>query len=158
MFSWIANKPVKPEINWGYDAAGNRSYDSSNSGSWSFDNLNRMVSSPQGSYTHDILGNHLTGPGSVSMTWDLLNRMISYTKASGSTSYSYRAHGMRVQKSNSVSTTAYRLTDRCPLRRMSLTLGRRTFRGTSLEQEASRQLYQTTYLKIQMELRIGDSD
>ena len=76
-----------------------QSSDSTNPGTWSYDNLNRILTSPQGSYTSDILGNRLTGPGGVTMGWDCLNRMTSLINSSGTTNYSYRADGMRVYKS-----------------------------------------------------------
>jgi len=81
--------------NWDYDAAGNRgSYISNIPGAqWTFDNLNRIVTSPFGSYTHDLAGNRLTGPGQT-LSWDVTNRL---TGLNGVT-HRYRNDGMRVQK------------------------------------------------------------
>jgi uncharacterized protein RhaS with RHS repeats len=41
-------------------------------------------------------------------TWDVLNRMTSYTSGSIATSYEYRADGMRVSKSDSTGSAVYR--------------------------------------------------
>ncbi len=84
---------------WSYDAAGNRN-DSVT------DNLNRATSIGGTTVTSDILGNRLT-KGSTSYGWDILNRMTSFT-SSGTTSYVYRADGVRVSKSNSNGSTSYR--------------------------------------------------
>jgi RHS repeat-associated protein len=69
-----------------------------------------MTASPAGSYTNDILGNRLTGPGGVSMQWDELNRMTSFTNSSATTNYAYRADGLRVSKA-SASLTNYTFYD-----------------------------------------------
>jgi RHS repeat-associated protein len=80
---------------WSYDAAGNRT----DSGS-TFDNLNRATAIQGTSCTNDILGNR-TGLGStISYGWDSLNRMTSYSVASETMQYAYRADGMRVAKLN----------------------------------------------------------
>lgn len=80
--------------NWEYDAAGNRgSYISNIPGQWTYDNLNRILTSPFGSYIHDLAGNRLTGPGQT-LSWDVANRL---TGLNGVT-HRYRADGMRVQK------------------------------------------------------------
>jgi RHS repeat-associated protein len=84
---------------WSYDAAGNRNDAVT-------DNLNRSTSLGGTTVTNDILGNRLT-KGSTSYGWDMLNRMTSFT-SSGTTSYVYRADGMRVSKSNSSGSTSYR--------------------------------------------------
>lgn len=80
---------------WTYDAAGNRISDSTNTGTWTYDNLNRMTVSPGKTYTNDVLGNR-TGRGSptVAYYWDCLNRMTGY----GAIGYEYRADGLRVAK------------------------------------------------------------
>lgn len=99
---------------WGYDAAGNRTSDSAQPGSWTYDNLNRILSSPQGSYTHDVLGNRESGPTvQTSYGWDALGRMTSLQNGA-SAEYAYRADGMRVRKAThtgapgvDVTTTAY---------------------------------------------------
>jgi RHS repeat-associated protein len=91
---------------WTYDAAGNRASDSSISGSWTYDNLNRMTASPYGTYTNDLLGNRTgldTSGDDPRYTWDLLNRMLTHRSDDGlagglQTSYTYRADGMRVKK------------------------------------------------------------
>jgi len=102
---------------WGYDAAGNRSSDSlynSVVGTWSYDNLNRMLTTPrfagsgtvnQGwSYEHDILGNR-TGRNATAWSaypmrydWDVLNRATLIAQPSGGASYAYRADGQRIEK------------------------------------------------------------
>lgn len=81
---------------WTYDAAGNRADTVA-------DNLNRPVSISGVSCTSDILGNRLT-TGSNTYTWDALNRLLTYN----TTSYVYRADGMRMKKSNSSGSTIYR--------------------------------------------------
>jgi RHS repeat-associated protein len=75
-------------VSWDYDAAGNRISDSSNSGSWSYDNLNRIVSSPMGGYTHDLLGERLTGPGQ-DFEWTLNGKISNHNDDI----YSYRPDG-----------------------------------------------------------------
>jgi len=81
---------------WTYDAAGNRN-DSV------VDNLNRATSIGGVACTNDMFGDRLT-MGSNSYGWDQLNRMKTYN----STSYTYRADGMRTYKSNSTGSTSYR--------------------------------------------------
>ncbi len=94
----ITNPPASPT--WSYDAAGNRNDAVT-------DNLNRATSLGGTAVTSDILGNRLT-MGTNSYSWDMLNRMTSFTSASGATSYVYRTDGMRVTKSNSNGSTSYR--------------------------------------------------
>ena len=105
---------------WTYDAAGNRASDSTNTGTWTYDNLNRMTASPGvSSYLNDILGNRTqkgvsAGTSTVVYGWDDLNRMTSLCiGSSNSNSYVYRADGLRVSKSasgsaSSLSSTQYR--------------------------------------------------
>ncbi|MBS1700313.1 MAG: RHS repeat-associated core domain-containing protein [Armatimonadetes bacterium] len=107
---------------WTYDAAGNRASDSTQSGTWAYDHLNRMTSMPgviTGTMTNDILGNRLTkglSTGTNYYTWDELNRLTQYKIGSGTTNvngYVYRADGLRVSKtatgsSSSQSSTLYR--------------------------------------------------
>ncbi|MBS1727754.1 MAG: RHS repeat-associated core domain-containing protein [Armatimonadetes bacterium] len=99
---------------WTYDAAGNRASDSTNSGTWSYDNLNRMTAMPGvtvGTMTNDILGNRTAksvSGVSTSYGWDDLNRMTSLTVGSAATNYVYRADGLRVSKSSSSGSTLYR--------------------------------------------------
>ena len=105
---------ANPTPAWTYDAAGNRASDSTNSGTWTYDNLNRMTASPGiSSYENDILGNRtLKGGGSsaTSYQWDDLNRMTSL-QASGMTSgYAYRADGLRVSKASHAGSTVSNLT------------------------------------------------
>jgi RHS repeat-associated protein len=93
---------------WGYDVAGNRTSDSANSGTWTYDNLNRMSASPFGTYTNDILGNRTqfnTSGDDPTYKWDELNRMVEFKSAvtwpkSSYVQYQYRADGMRVKKFN----------------------------------------------------------
>ncbi len=89
---------------WTYDAAGNRASDSLNTGSWAYDNLNRMTASPLRVYENDVLGNR-TWTNRTSQTlavkynWDVLNRMSATANIStGGARYEYRADGMRVLK------------------------------------------------------------
>ncbi|MBI1332266.1 MAG: hypothetical protein GC165_05250 [Armatimonadetes bacterium] len=95
---------------WTYDAAGNRASDSTNSGTWSYDNLNRMTASPgvTGGYTNDIFGNRLTkGSGTTATTysWDDLNRLTSLVSNGTTSNYLYRADGLRVQKESHAGST-----------------------------------------------------
>lgn len=93
---------------WTYDDAGNRASDSTVSGSWTYDNLNRMTASPGiSSYTNDILGNRTQrqpsgspAPVPTNYQWDALNRMTYYTPGIGHDDYIYRADGMRVYKNH----------------------------------------------------------
>lgn len=100
---------------WGYDPSGNRNVDSVQGNSWAYDDLNRMTSdAADTAYTNDILGNRLTkgtGGTQVVHTWDCLNRMLTYAASGTTTTYAYRADGMRVSKSSTATgtpTTLYR--------------------------------------------------
>jgi len=91
-------------VTWGYDAAGNRVSDSAQPGSWTYDNLNRILTSPGMTYDHDILGNRLLksgggGGSTTTMMWDDLNRMIGFKSGYNTQHvYAYRADGMRSSK------------------------------------------------------------
>ena len=94
---------------WAYDVAGNRISDSSNPGTWTYDNLNRMTVSPGATYSHDILGNRtartMSGTG-TSYGWDDLNRMTTFRpdislSNSYYYAYQYRADGLRTMKVDS---------------------------------------------------------
>lgn len=93
---------------WTYDDAGNRASDSTISGSWTYDNLNRMTASPSYTYINTVTGNRLEKTGSsawaVRHSWDVLNRMTqSYVNGSNDVvSMTYRADGLRVTKANAV--------------------------------------------------------
>lgn len=89
---------------WTYDAAGNRATDSAQTGSWAYDNLNRMTSANGTTCTNDILGNQLTKGSSRTMTWDVLNRLTGRSGTNSGTSFTYRADGMRVAKAVSATT------------------------------------------------------
>ncbi|MFN8139631.1 MAG: RHS repeat-associated core domain-containing protein [Fimbriimonadales bacterium] len=100
---------------WGYDAAGNRSSDSAQSGSWSYDALNRMTASPNKVYENDVLGNRTwrnryVNSGGVRYTWDYINRMLTCCNANDGATYMYRADGMRVKKVNGL-TLAWHVDD-----------------------------------------------
>lgn len=58
---------------WDYDAAGIRAIDLTRSGTWSYDNLNHLITSPQGTYEYDTLGNRRIGAPKVA---DLLTSKI----------------------------------------------------------------------------------
>jgi RHS repeat-associated protein len=94
-------------VTWTYDAAGNRASDSSNTGTWVYDNLNRMTASPGVTYTNDILGNR-TSKGTVVYGWDELNRLRTHpgTVIGQAIVYGYRADGMRVSKGTIVLSTS----------------------------------------------------
>jgi len=81
---------------WSYDAAGNRNDAAT-------DNLNRANLIGGVACTNDLLGDRLT-MGANTYSWDQLSRMKSYN----STSYVYRADGMRTYKTNSSGATCYR--------------------------------------------------
>lgn len=87
-------------VTWSYDAAGNRNDAVT-------DNLNRATSLGGVAVTHDILGNRLS-KGTITYTWDALNRMTSLYNGSVTTNYTYRADGMRVSKSSTSGSTTYR--------------------------------------------------
>ncbi len=94
---------------WTYDAAGNRASDSTNTGTWTYDNLNRMTASPGTTYTNDVLGNRLT-KGTGTYTWDDLNRMTTNVTSGTTSNYAYRADGMRVRKESHTGATNSTLT------------------------------------------------
>lgn len=85
---------------WSYDAAGNRNDASV------VDNLNRATTLGGVAVTNDILGNRLTKSG-VTYGWDCLNRLTGLSGSVTST-YQYRADGMRVAKATGGVTTRYR--------------------------------------------------
>jgi RHS repeat-associated protein len=93
---------------WTYDAAGNRISNSTVSGSWTYDNLNRMTASPGYTYINTLTGNRLERTGSSAWnmrhSWDVLNRMTqSYVNGSNDVvSMTYRVDGLRVAKANAV--------------------------------------------------------
>ncbi len=89
---------------WTYDAAGNRASDSTNPGTWTYDNLNRMTASPGATYTNDIVGNRLT-KGSTTYTWDDLSRMTANVTSGTSSNFVYRSNGLRVQKESHTGST-----------------------------------------------------
>lgn len=103
-------------VTWGYDAAGNRVSDSANAGSWTYDNLNRMTTSPGASYENDIVGNRSskTAINRDNYEWDLLNRLTKFKSGQNAQYlYMYRADGLRVQKGwytgvSGINTTVYR--------------------------------------------------
>jgi len=92
-------------VTWGYDTASNRVLHSAQPGSWTYDNLNRILTSPSMTYDHDILGNRLLksgggGGSTTTMTWDDLNRMTGFKAGyNAQHTYAYRADGMRTSKS-----------------------------------------------------------
>jgi RHS repeat-associated protein len=88
---------------------GNRTSDTAASGTWTYDNLNRMTASPHGSYTNDLLGNRtlwdVSGDDDPVYYWDLLNRLVKFQSSvtwpkTSYVEYQYRADGMRVKKFN----------------------------------------------------------
>jgi len=87
--------------NWSYDAAGNRNDASV------VDNLNRATTIGGVSRTYDILGNTTAIGSTKSMSWDVVNRMSSFTSGSTTTDYAYRADGMRVAKASGSQTVTY---------------------------------------------------
>lgn len=120
---------------WTYDAAGNRASDSTISGSWTYDNLNRMTASPGYTYINTIGGNRLERTGSSAWnmrhSWDVLNRMTqSYVNGSNDVvSMTYRADGLRVTKANAVpgnnanKFTHYRYDDQMGIEDVEVTSG-----------------------------------
>lgn len=91
---------------WTYDAAGNRISESTRSGSFTYDNLNRMTAAPGATYTNDILGNRTNRnqwAQNMSMSWDCLNRLTDVADSDVAVPwhvyYQYRADGMRVYES-----------------------------------------------------------
>ncbi|MFZ4507213.1 MAG: RHS repeat-associated core domain-containing protein [Fimbriimonas sp.] len=101
-----------PMTSWTYDAAGNRSWHT-------VDNLNLLTANGSNAYTNDILGNRTswTPSGGTARTyaWDAINRMTAYTNPSGTTTYTYRADGMRVKKSSTSATTLWRYDGQMPM-------------------------------------------
>jgi len=92
---------TNPTVSWTYDAAGNRT-DSV------CDNLNRTTSIGGVSTTCDVLGNRTALGTSTSYAWDVLNRMTGLTNSTATSSYVYRADGMRTHKTvGSVNTEYY---------------------------------------------------
>lgn len=100
---------------WGYDAAGNRTSTSEVSGSWVYNDLNEMTSSPNITgisggttsvgYTYDYLGNRVTrnqvtggDDKAGAYKWDALNRMIEVGYHTNGYKAAYRADGQRIEK------------------------------------------------------------
>lgn len=111
--------------NWTYDAAGNRITDDAYStGSWTYDNLNRMTASPKVhpfsggatscTYENDILGNRTTrnlllggDSGAAKYEWDKLNRLTKHANTQDGYACSYRADGQRIEKVTGISLAYY---------------------------------------------------
>jgi len=91
---------TSPTVSWTYDAAGNRT-DSV------CDNLNRTTSIGGVSTTCDILGNRTALGSSTTYGWDVLNRMTGLTNSTATSSYVYRADGMRIHKTVGYVNTEY---------------------------------------------------
>jgi len=113
---------------WTYDAAGNRASASDQSGSWTYDNLNRMSASPNHTYSNNILGN-TTEINGFDLEWDLLNRLTLMKDGSNESIwqvYKYRADGMRVSQVDDyqVTTKRFRYDGQMPVETAS-------FNGTS---------------------------
>ena len=83
---------------WEYDAAGNRTSDSGNTGTWTYDSLNRMIASPGHTYSHDVLGNRTWRDNGLTTAqkyrWDELNRMTATYNHTTGAQYMYRPDGM----------------------------------------------------------------
>jgi len=85
---------------WSYDAAGNRT-DSV------CDNLNRTTSISGTSVTCDILGDRTALGSSTTYSWDFLSRLTGLTTSGMTSSYEYRADGMRSHKTVGSTSTEY---------------------------------------------------
>ncbi len=111
---------------WTYDAAGNRT-DSS-----VVDNLNRATTIQSVAVTNDILGNRLTVAGGYSYSWDCLNRLLTYTAGGVTSTYAYRADGMRVSKSNSSVAATYYYDGQMPMETKEVSGGTTTITKNGL--------------------------
>ena len=89
-----------PFIRWDYDGVGNRLSETRPAGStsYSYDQVDRLLSAGATSYTWDRNGNQLTA-GSRSFTWDLANRLKTTAASGTTTTYSYDGDGKRLQAS-----------------------------------------------------------
>ena len=85
-----------PRQDYTYDPMGNRTSDRANQVThyYTYNNANMLLTGPAGSYTNDANGNTLTG-GGRSNTWDSQNRLVSCTKGSVTSSFTYGADGLR---------------------------------------------------------------
>ncbi len=96
-----------PFIRWTYDKVGNRLTEQRPTGttSYSYDQMDRMLSAGATLYTYDRNGNQLTA-GSRTFTYDLANRTRTTSASGTTTTYSYDGDGKRLQASTGNSPNA----------------------------------------------------
>jgi YD repeat-containing protein len=89
-----------PFVRWSYDGVGNRLSEVRPSGttSYSYDQMDRMLSAGATSYTYDRNGNQLSA-GSRTFTYELANRLKTTTASGTTTTYTYDGDGKRLQAS-----------------------------------------------------------
>ncbi len=65
---------------------------------YTYNSVNELTSSSEGSYTYDQNGNTLTDAQGRSYVWDQQNRVKEVTKAGTTVRFTYRADGLRARK------------------------------------------------------------
>lgn len=96
---------------YSYDPVGNR-LSSLGVSSYSYNNSNELISTPNATFTYDNNGNTLTkteAAGTTSYAWDFENRLASVTlpNGGGTVTLKYDPFGQRIQKSGASGTTNY---------------------------------------------------
>ncbi|MCS6862264.1 MAG: hypothetical protein NZT92_18320 [Abditibacteriales bacterium] len=74
---------------------------------YTYNSVNELTSSSEGSYTYDANGNTLTDAQGQSYVWDPQNRLKQVTKNSVTTTFTYRADGLWASKTVNGVTTHY---------------------------------------------------
>ncbi|MFN8222177.1 MAG: LamG-like jellyroll fold domain-containing protein [Gaiellales bacterium] len=90
-----------PYIRWTYDGVGNRLTEARPSvatTTYTYDNMDRMLTAGATAYTYDRNGNELSA-GTRSFTYDLANRMKTTVSGSTTTTYTYDGDSVRTQAS-----------------------------------------------------------
>ncbi|MCS6861763.1 MAG: hypothetical protein NZT92_15775 [Abditibacteriales bacterium] len=92
-----------------FDKVGNRltKTESGNTTTYTYNSVNELTSSSEGSYTYDANGNTLTDAQGRSYVWDQQNRLKQVTKNGVTTTFTYRADGLRASKTVNEVTTHY---------------------------------------------------
>jgi uncharacterized protein RhaS with RHS repeats len=91
-----------------FDKVGNRltKTEGGNTTTYTYNNVNEMLTAGSDSYTYDQNGNTLTGGGRTNV-WDQQNRLKQVTKNGVTTTFTYRFDGLRASKTVSGATTNY---------------------------------------------------
>jgi RHS repeat-associated protein len=92
-----------------FDKVGNRltKTEGTSTTTYTYNSVNELTSSSEGSYTYDANGNTLTGAQGRTYVWDQQNRLKQVTKNGVTTTFTYRSDGLRASKTVNGVTTHY---------------------------------------------------